>query len=105
MQYFTGQVGLPWVIGFIVIIIEFFGPLALILGVGVRVWAAGITAVMSGIIVTTFHDYFIMDWFGTQKLEGMEFFLLAIGIAVSLIFTGGGRYSLAHVWSLKETAL
>ncbi|MCE7063856.1 DoxX family protein [Dyadobacter sp. CY326] len=102
MQYFTGQVGLPWIIGFTVIIIEFFGPLALVLGLGVRIWAAGITAVMTGIIVTTFHDYFFMDWFGSQKLEGMEFFLLAIGIAVSLVFTGGGRYSLGHLLFRKR---
>ncbi|WP_353718344.1 DoxX family protein [Dyadobacter sp. 676] len=93
MQYFTGQRGLPWIIGFLVIVIEFFGPLALILGVAVRLSAAAIAVVMTGIIVTTFHDHFFMDWFGNQHVEGMEFFLLAIGMAITLVFTGGGAYA------------
>ncbi|MCF0074246.1 DoxX family protein [Dyadobacter sp. CY261] len=97
MQYFTGQAGLPWIIGLLVIIIEFFGPLALVLGVAVRLSAAAIAAVMTGIILTTFHDHFFMDWFGNQHIEGMEFFLLAIGIAVALVFTGGGAYSLGRL--------
>ncbi|SEJ73043.1 putative oxidoreductase [Dyadobacter sp. SG02] len=96
MQYFTGQVGLPWVVGFLVIMIEFFGPLALVLGVAVRFSAAAIAVVMAGIIATTFHDHFFMDWFGIQHTEGMEFFLLAIGIALGLIFTGGGVYSIGR---------
>nr|WP_295922350.1 DoxX family protein [uncultured Dyadobacter sp.] len=102
MQYFTGQVGLPWIVGFLVIMIEFFAPLALALGVAVRFSAAAIASVMTGVIVTTFHDHFFMDWFGSQQTEGMEFFLLAIGIAVALIFTGGGTYSLDRL--LKRTA-
>lgn len=101
MQYFTEQVGLPWFIGFLVIMIEFFAPLALVLGVAVRFSAAAIAVVMSGVIVTTFHDHFFMDWFGDQHTEGMEFFLLAIGIAVALILTGGGKYSLGRL--LKHT--
>lgn len=97
MQYFTGQVGLPWLVGLLVIMIEFFAPMALALGVAVRFSAAAIAAVMTGVIVTTYHDHFFMDWFGSQHTEGMEFFLLAIGIAVALIFTGGGTYSLGRL--------
>lgn len=103
MQYFTGQVGLPWVIGFLVIVIEFFGPLALALGIAVRFSAASIAVVMIGIITTTFHDHFFMDWFGIQHTEGMEFFLLAIGIALGLVFTGAGVYSIGHLLSDEPT--
>jgi putative oxidoreductase len=94
MQYFTDDVGLPWVVGFLVILIEFFGPLALILGFAVRFWSLAITGVMIGIILTDFTDYFFMNWFGNQKTEGMEFFLLAIGMASSLVYSGAGRYSI-----------
>ncbi|MFN3666855.1 MAG: TQO small subunit DoxD, partial [Sediminibacterium sp.] len=45
------------------------------------------------IIVTNFHTYFFRNWFGTQPQEGYEFFLLAIGIALSLVISGGGRFS------------
>jgi putative oxidoreductase len=34
-----------------------------------------------------------MNWFGTQPKEGMEFFLLAIGMAVSLVYSGAGKLS------------
>lgn len=93
MNYFTQQRGLPWIVGFMVIMIEFFGALAIILGVATRLWAIGILVVMSAVIVTTFHDYFFMNWFGTQPEEGYEFFLLAIGMSASLVATGAGSLS------------
>jgi putative oxidoreductase len=93
MNYFTQQRGMPWIVGFTVIMIEFFGALAVILGVATRLWALGILAVMSGIIVTTFNNYFFMNWFGSQPEEGYEFFLLAIGMSASLVVTGAGSLS------------
>jgi putative oxidoreductase len=93
MGYFTNVVGLPWIVGFLVIIIEFFGPLALLLGFATRLWSLAILGVMAGIILTTFTDYFFMNWFGTQKTEGAEFFLLAIGMSLSLVVSGAGRWS------------
>ncbi len=36
-----------------------------------------------------------MNWAGTQKGEGYEYHLLAIGIALALILRGGGKW-----WSL-----
>lgn len=97
MAYFTQQVGLPWIIGFAVIIIEFFGPLFLVMGLATRIWSLGILAVMTGIIVTTFNQYFFMNWFGNQKAEGYEFFLLAIGMALSLTISGSGKFSVDAV--------
>jgi putative oxidoreductase len=94
MNYFTSTVGLPWLIGFIVIIIEFFGSIALLLGFATRAWSVAIGIVMAGVIFTHFTDYFFMNWFGDHKSEGMEFFLLAIGLACSLVVSGGGSYSL-----------
>ncbi|WP_240348414.1 DoxX family protein [Longitalea arenae] len=94
MAYFTDTVHLPWLIGFIVIIIEFFGPLFLLFGFAVRLWSIAIAIVMAGIILTHFTDYFFMNWFGHQKTEGMEFFLLVIGMTGALIYSGAGRYSI-----------
>ncbi len=99
MQYFTGMRGLPWIVGFVVILIEFFGPMALLLGFAVRFWSLAIAAVMTGIILTTFTDYFFMNWFGDHKSEGMEFFLLTIGMAVALIISGGGKFSVDRILS------
>jgi putative oxidoreductase len=45
------------------------------------------------VIFTNFSDHFFMNWYGTQPKEGMEFFLLAIGMAVSLMYSGAGKFS------------
>lgn len=99
MEYFTGSVGLPHVIGFMVIIIEFFGPIFILLGMATRLWSLGVLSVMAGIIITTFNDYFFMNWFGVQKAEGFEFFLLAIGMALSLVIPGAGKFSIDSILS------
>ncbi len=94
MNYFTGTENLPWVVGFAVIIIEFFGSLFLLLGFATRFWSLAIAGVMTGVILTSFTNYFFMNWFGNQKTEGMEFFLLAIGMSLSLVISGAGRFSI-----------
>lgn len=104
MHYFTGTVGLPWIVGFLVILFEFFGPLALLLGWATRLWSVALLCVFTGIILTVHHDYFFMNWFGLQKSEGAEFFLLAIGMAISLIVSGAGRLSVDARLS-KRTSL
>src|SRR4051794_38598623 len=81
MKFFTETVGLPWVVGFLVIIIEFFGSLSLILGFATRLWSLAIGILTLGIIETSHVQYgFFMNWFGNQKGEGVEYFLLMIGL-------------------------
>ncbi len=102
MKYFTQDVGLPWIVGFAVIIIEFFGPIFLVLGLATRIWSLGVLVIMIGIIITSFNDYFFMNWFGNQKSEGYEFFLLAIGMALSLMISGAGKYSIDAIISMNK---
>ena len=102
MNYFTETVGLPSIVGVAVILIEFFGPLAILIGFATRFWSLAISAVMTGVILTNFTDYFFMNWFGNQKTEGMEFFLLAIGISLSLVISGAGRFSVDS-WLSKKS--
>jgi putative oxidoreductase len=95
MGFFTGAMGLPWILGFAVIVIEFFGPLALAIGVATRAAALGIAAVMIGAVATTHAQFgFFMNWGGTAAGEGFEFHLLALGIAVAVMIKGGGAISL-----------
>lgn len=93
MNYFTGTVGLPWAVGFLVILLEFFGPVALLIGWATRFWSTALLFVFSGIVLTVQHDYFFMNWFGIQKGEGAEFFLLAIGMCIALMVSGAGALS------------
>lgn len=95
MGFFTNTIGLSWFIGFLVIVIEFFGSIFLIMGFATRVWSVLMIILFSGIIYTSHIQHgFFMNWFGNQKGEGYEFFLVAIGISLSLLLTGGGKFSL-----------
>ena len=95
MGFFTGSMGIPWLLAFGVIIIEFFAPLLLVLGVGTRLAASGLAVVMTtAMLMVHIHNGFFMNWFGTQPGEGIEYFLLAIGIALALLVSGGGRWSI-----------
>lgn len=103
MNYFTDVLHLPWMIGFLVIFIEFAGAIALILGFASRIWAASVIVLMIGIILTSHIDNgFFMNWFGNQKGEGFEFHLLVIGICASLVVSGSGRLSIDHFISSKN---
>ena len=95
MGFLTGPIGLPWLLGLAVIVIEFFAPLLLAVGLGTRLAAAGIVAIMLGAIVTVHApNGFFMNWSGQQAGEGFEYHILAIGMALALLLAGGGRWSL-----------
>lgn len=102
MQYFTEVHGLPWLIALLVIVAEFFGALALLAGFLTRLAAFGIGAVMTGAIVTVHWQFgFFMNWSGQKAGEGFEFHLLAIGIALALMLTGGGTASVDRAVARK----
>ncbi len=95
MNYFTEVVHLPWLVGFLVIVLEFFGAFALIIGLGTRIIAFCYTILAIGIVLSShIQNGFFMNWFGNQEGEGYEYFLLWIAIALSLILTGSGKYGL-----------
>lgn len=105
MRHLTGDYGLPVVIAFLVVVIEFFGPIALALGLLGRVAAAGVAAVMIGAVLTTHLPYgFFMNWFGTQGGEGFEYHLLALGIAAALMANGSGALSFDRRLTRREVS-
>ena len=44
---------------------------------------------------------FFMNWFGTQKGEGMEYFILVLGLAISVLIGGSGKFSVDN-WIAKK---
>jgi putative oxidoreductase len=103
MDYFTTQMGLPGIMAFSVIMIEFFGSIFLILGLLSRIWALAISGMFVGIIFTTQLEHgFFMNWFGNQAGEGYEFSLLVIGLALTILINGSGKYSLDNLISKKQ---
>lgn len=109
MGFFTQQMGLPWVIAFLVVIGEFFGPLALAAGFMTRFAAASLAIIMVGAIATVHWPVgFFMNWFGQQAGEGFEYHLLVIGMGLSLLISGAGKLSVDQVigkWLTKEESL
>ncbi|MBL0742409.1 DoxX family protein [Chryseolinea lacunae] len=94
MTFFTETLKLPALISFLVIVIEFFGALALIAGFASRMWALLFVAIMAGAIVTTNYKHgFFMNWFQNQQGEGYEYHLLVIGLCVALLAAGSGKFS------------
>lgn len=100
MGFLTGQVGLPWVVAFLVVAIELVGALALIVGGLGRLAALGVIAVMTGAVATAHLPFgFFMNWTGQQAGEGFEYHLLAIGLAAVVLVAGSGRLSLDRALS------
>jgi len=88
------KMGLPPVITVLVMAAEFGGALLLILGFLTRLAAFGIGCVMAGALVLVHAKVgFFMNWFGTQKGEGFEYHILALGLAIALLIKGGGALS------------
>ncbi len=95
MDVLTTQLGLPSMVAFLVIMIEFFGAISLILGFFSRFWSLSLAVMFVGIIYTTQIDHgFFMNWYGNQAGEGYEFSLLVIGLAISIVVNGSGKWSL-----------
>lgn len=105
MHSFTEQMGLPILVAFSIIMIEFFGSLFLILGLLSRFWALALTGMFVGIIYTTQWQHgFFMNWFGNQAGEGYEYSLLIIGLAFATLVNGSGKWSLDQLISNKTAA-
>ena len=103
MGFMTGAAGLPWIIALFVILIEFFAPVFLAIGFATRLAALAIILNFLGVVFTVhLQNGFFMNWFGNQGGEGYEYFLLWIGIAIVLLFNGGGKYSFDKLLSERN---
>jgi putative oxidoreductase len=95
MTFFTEKVGMPWLLGLGVILLETFGAILLLAGLATRVMALFFSALAIGIVLTThIQNGFFMNWFGNLDGEGYEYFLLWLSICVTLMISGGGALSI-----------
>ena len=95
MHVFTGMMHIPAPLGALVILVEFFAPLLLVIGVLTRVAAIAIGVDML-VAVLTVHlaNGFFANWSGHQKGEGVEYFIYAIVVAAVVTIIGAGNYSI-----------
>ena len=95
------SMGMPYLIAVLVILAEFVGTIGIILGLGTRFMAFSVGLTMAGAAFLGGHinNGFFMNWFGMQKGEGIEYFVLMIGLALVLIIGGSGKLSVDNVIS------
>lgn len=94
MGFFTGVIGLPYVLALLIILAESIGMIALIAGFVSRVSSVSLIMIMLGAIITTHAQAgFFMNWSGAQAGEGYEFHLLVIALASVIALNGAGSYS------------
>jgi putative oxidoreductase len=87
---FAGFIHAPLIVGYLVGIGQFFGAIGILLGVFARIAAAGIAIIMLGAI------YLVHLPRGFDISHGgFEYAFTLLLIAVALVFTGPGEYSLA----------
>ena len=98
MGFLTTQAGLPYIVALLVILIESIASLFVIFGFFTRIAALGIFGLFTGIVFQIHAaNGFFMNWAGNQKGEGLEYFLLLLGLALVLIISGGGKASVDAV--------
>jgi len=101
MQHLTEKEGLPSIVSFAVIALQFFGAIAILLGAATRFISFAILNMFIGMIITSHLDYgFFMNWFGNQQGEGFEYHILVIGMAAGLCLAGAGSYSVDRLLTI-----
>jgi putative oxidoreductase len=97
--------GVPVALAYLVIAVEFLGPVALVLGILTRLTALGIFVdmFMAAYLVHARNGFF-MNFSGHQAGEGVEYFVYACGIALALLIAGAGAYSIDAAVARTRTA-
>ena len=100
---FFHSMGMPYLIGTLVILAEFAGSIGILIGLGTRFMALSILLTLSGAAILGGHisNGFFMNWYGMQKGEGVEYFILVIGLALTLIIGGSGKLSFDNLITKK----
>lgn len=98
------EMGFPSFLVVLLILTESIGALLLVAGFLSRIDALGIAVIMLVAVVKVhMANGFFMNWFGTQKGEGFEYHLLALGLALAVMVVGGGRWSVDRALSTRTT--
>jgi putative oxidoreductase len=95
MGFFTQQMHIPAAFAILAIAAEFLGSIGLFVGFLGRIAAFGIAVnFLVAVYLVHWPNGFFMNWSGQQKGEGIEFFILAIGIAIVIMIGGSGAFSI-----------
>ncbi len=92
---FFASIGVSAPLALLLILLETAGAVALLAGLFGRLMALGHAAILlSAVFMLHLANGFYMNWGGSQAGEGIEFFVLATAIALTLVIRGSGAWSL-----------
>lgn len=103
--FLTQQMHIPAPLALLVFVAEFLAPIGLFVGFVSRVAAFGIAVdFLVALFLVHLPNGFFMNWSGQQKGEGIEFFFLAIGIAIAIMIGGSGAWSIDRTLTRDSSA-
>ena len=85
---------IPQSIGWLIIIGQSLGSIALILGFLGRIAAGGLFIIFIGALIVHLPDGWAMNWFGTKNGEGIEYHVLLLSLLLIVIVRGSGAMSI-----------
>lgn len=93
--WMTATLGIPGFFAALAIITEIVAPLMIVAGVATRAAGFGIFMLLLVAAKTHWENGFFMNWFGSMPagVEGFEYHILGMTLALVLVFKGSGRYS------------
>ena len=98
LRNFEVHLGIPPLLTLLAIIAEFGGGLGVLCGAFTRLSACGIAVTMA---VAMYKVHWVNGFFlnASGKGQGIEFTLALLGMALALVVTGGGQWSLDRfIW-------
>ncbi|CAM3079851.1 hypothetical protein DRF59_06535 [Chryseobacterium flavum] len=108
MDYMTTHVGLHPLVAAAAIIVECLGTFLILIGLCTKLTSIAVFFLFIGMIVVDHASHgFFMNWFGKipAGAEGFEYHLLVLGICLTLIVQGAGKYSIDRLRSRKNPVI
>ena len=85
---------IPRFIAWLIIIGQSFGSIALMIGFVGRIAAGGLFIIFTGALIVHLPDGWTLNWFGSKKGEGIEYFVLLLSLLLVIVIKGSGALSM-----------
>jgi putative oxidoreductase len=92
---------IPLFIGWLIIISQSFGSIALIIGFMGRFAAGGAFIIFTGALIVHSPDGWMLNWFNKKKGEGIEYFILLLSLLLVILIKGSGALSV-DLWLFHQ---
>ncbi len=104
IETFSAELGIPAALTVLAMVTEFFGGIALIIGLLTRLASLGLSIViLTAIFTVHLPNGFFLSWYLKPGVgHGVEMHLALLGGALVLFFAGAGRLSIDKWWWAKR---